>query len=88
MIRKNKTQSIDKFIEDALYSKNFGYYSKNNPFGKKGDFVTAPLISPLFSEMITIWVISFWIKIGKPKNFYLSSWVLGMVLFVRRSVEL
>ena len=69
MIRKNKTQSIDKFIEDALYNKRFGYYSKNNPFGKKGDFITAPLISPLFSEMITIWVISFWIKIGKPKKF-------------------
>ena len=69
MIRKNKTQSIDKFIEEALYSKHFGYYSKNNPFGKKGDFITAPLISPLFSEMITIWVISYWIKIGKPKKF-------------------
>ena len=57
-----KTQSIDKFIETALYDKNIGYYSKQNPFGKKGDFITAPLISPLFSEMICIWIISFWIK--------------------------
>ncbi len=64
-----KTQSIDKFIETALYDKNIGYYSKQNPFGKKGDFITAPLISPLFSEMICIWIISFWIKIGKPKKF-------------------
>ena len=61
--------SIDKFIEKALYDKKFGYYSKKNPFGKKGDFITAPLISPLFSEMISIWVISYWIKIGKPKKF-------------------
>ena len=38
---------------------------------KNGDFVTAPLISPLFSEMISVWVISFWIKLGKPKNFSL-----------------
>ena len=62
-------QSIESFIESALYDKNSGYYYKNNPFGNKGDFVTAPLISPLFSEMIAIWIISFWINIGKPKNF-------------------
>ncbi len=61
-------QSIDSFIEKALYDKKFGYYSQKNPFGKNGDFITAPLISPLFSEMISIWLISFWFKIGKPKN--------------------
>ncbi len=69
MINQNTTKSIDKFIESALYDKKFGYYSLNNPFGKKGDFITAPIISPIFSEMISIWIISFWIKIKKPKNF-------------------
>ena len=65
----NGVQSVDNFIENALYNKNYGYYSKKNPFGKKGDFVTAPLISPLFSEMILIWVVSYWIHLGKPKKF-------------------
>ena len=69
MINLNGIQSVDKFIENALYDKNYGYYSKKNPFGKKGDFVTAPLISPLFSEMILIWVVSYWIHLGKPKKF-------------------
>ena len=69
MINQNDIQPVDKFIEKALYDKKIGYYSKFNPFGKKGDFVTAPLISPLFSEMITVWVISFWIKLGKPNRF-------------------
>ena len=68
MTKKNFTQSIDNFIEKALYDKKTGYYSQKNPFGKKGDFITAPIISPLFSEMISIWLISFWFKIGKPKN--------------------
>ena len=44
---------------------------KKNPFGKKGDFITAPNISILFSEMIAIWVISFWEKLGCPKQFNL-----------------
>ena len=69
MINLHGTLSIDKFIEKALYNKNFGYYFRKNPFGKKGDFVTSPLISPLFSEMVFIWIISFWMKIGKPKKF-------------------
>ena len=69
MINLNGVQSIDEFIENALYDKNYGYYSKKNPFGLKGDFVTAPLISPIFSEMILIWVISYWISLGKPKKF-------------------
>jgi cyclopropane-fatty-acyl-phospholipid synthase len=32
---------------------------KKNPFGKEGDFITAPNITRLFSEIIAIWVINF-----------------------------
>ena len=39
--------------------------------GKGGDFITAPNISILFSEMIAIWVISFWEKLDCPKKFNL-----------------
>ena len=39
-----------------------------NPFGKKGDFITAPNISILFSEMLAIWCISFWENLGYPKK--------------------
>ena len=69
MINLNGTRSLDNFIDSALYDKNYGYYTKKNPFGKKGDFITAPIISPLFSEIILIWVISYWISLGKPKKF-------------------
>ena len=60
---------VDKFIENALYDSKKGYYSKKNPFGKTGDFITAPGISPLFSEMIALWIISFWESLNKPKKF-------------------
>ena len=42
---------------------------KKNPFGKKGDFVTAPNISRLFSEMIAIWIIKFLAKFRITKKF-------------------
>ena len=62
---------LDKFINLSLYDKKFGYYMKKNPFGEQGDFITAPNISRLFSEMIAIWVVSFWQSLGSPKKFNL-----------------
>ena len=62
---------LDKFINLSLYDRNFGYYMKKNPFGTKGDFITAPNISRIFSEMIAIWVVSFWKSLGSPKKFNL-----------------
>ena len=69
--RNNNLFTLDKFIEDSLYNKRYGYYMKKNPFGKSGDFITSPNISILFSEMIAIWVISFWEKLDCPKQFNL-----------------
>ena len=67
---KNKIP-LDEYINFSLYNKNKGYYMKKNPFGKLGDFTTAPNISRLFSEMIAIWILSFWQNLGSPKNFNL-----------------
>ena len=65
----SKVLPIDQFIENVLYNKKVGYYSSKIPFGKKGDFLTAPGISNLFSEIIGIWLISTWYTLGRPKNF-------------------
>ena len=70
-INRSTNLPLDKFIELALYNKNSGYYMKKNPFGKKGDFITAPNITRLFSEIVAIWIITFWKSIGSPKKFNL-----------------
>tara|TARA_Y100000816_G_C25728587_1_gene383823 strand:- start:3 stop:362 length:360 start_codon:yes stop_codon:yes gene_type:complete len=59
---------LDDYINLSLYDKKKGYYMKKNPFGKKGDFTTAPNISRLFSEMIAVWIVNFWQNLGSPKN--------------------
>ena len=71
MRTNNKDLPLDQFIEFALYDKDKGYYMKKNPFGKEGDFITAPNITRLFSEIIAIWVVTFWKSIGSPKKFNL-----------------
>ena len=70
-INRSNNLSLDKFINLVLYDKRSGYYMKKNPFGKEGDFITAPNITRLFSELIAIWTITFWKSIGSPKKFNL-----------------
>ncbi len=70
-IFQKKPIPVDQFIEKILYEPKIGYYSSKDPFGKKGDFITSPTISNLFSEIIAIWLVSTWEKIGKPKKFNL-----------------
>jgi len=68
LLKNNSKIPLDKFINKVLYDKNKGYYMNKNPIGRKGDFITSPNISVMFSEIITIWLISFWEKIGCPKK--------------------
>ena len=68
ILKKQKPIPVDRFMNLSLYNKKFGYYMKNNPFGKKGDFVTSPHISNFFGEMIGIWCVAFWEHLGKPKK--------------------
>ena len=68
-INSKKPLPVDDFIEKILYEPKVGYYSSKNPFGKNGDFITSPTISNLFSEIIGIWLVSVWEKMGKPKIF-------------------
>ena len=70
-ISRSTNLALDQFIDWALYDKNSGYYMKKNPFGKEGDFITAPNITRLFSEIIAVWIITFWKSIGSPQKFNL-----------------
>jgi cyclopropane-fatty-acyl-phospholipid synthase len=71
ILKEKKSIPLDQFINISLYDKKFGYYMKKNPFGKEGDFVTSPLVSNLFGEMLAIWCVAFWEHIGKPRKILL-----------------
>ena len=86
-IKKNYKLPLDKFINFSLYNKKNGYYIKKNPFGKEGDFITAPNISRLFSEMIAIWIVAYWQNLGSPKKFNLIELGAGNGEMMRVIVE-
>ncbi len=44
-----------EFMNTALYAPGLGYYSAGlKKFGKQGDFITAPEVSPLFSQCLAL----------------------------------
>tara|TARA_Y100000590_G_scaffold413885_1_gene510201 strand:+ start:3565 stop:4629 length:1065 start_codon:yes stop_codon:yes gene_type:complete len=71
ILKEQKSIPLDEFINIALYDKKTGYYMKKNPFGKEGDFITSPLISNLFGEMLAVWCVALWENIGKPRKILL-----------------
>jgi len=68
---------IDKFMEIILSSQKDSYYRSKNPIGEDSDFITAPEISQMFGEMVGIWAIDNWNKLGKPSNLNLVEFGAG-----------
>jgi NADH dehydrogenase [ubiquinone] 1 alpha subcomplex assembly factor 7 len=63
--------SVADFMEIALGDPDGGYYATRDPFGVDGDFTTAPEISQMFGELIGLWCVDTWQRIGAPEHFAL-----------------
>jgi NADH dehydrogenase [ubiquinone] 1 alpha subcomplex assembly factor 7 len=48
------------------------YYATREPFGRAGDFVTAPEISQMFGELVGLWLADIWARSGAPEPFILA----------------
>lgn len=56
--------SLADYMALALSHPEHGYYTKYDPLGLRGDFITAPEISQIFGEMIGVWTIEAWRQMG------------------------
>ena len=62
---------LGEYMALCLAHPEHGYYMTRDPFGKGGDFTTAPEISQLFGEMIGVWLADVWAQMGSPSEFTL-----------------
>ncbi len=60
--------SVAQFMTMALHDPEGGYYATRDPFGRGGDFTTAPEISQMFGELLGLWIVQCWHYQGKPKR--------------------
>ncbi len=56
----------------CLADPEHGYYMRGEPFGRAGDFITAPEISQIFGELVGLWTIGAWEMLGSPDPFVLA----------------
>ena len=57
---------VAQFMALALGHPVHGYYAARDPFGARGDFITAPEISQMFGELIGLWAAAAWNEMGCP----------------------
>jgi NADH dehydrogenase [ubiquinone] 1 alpha subcomplex assembly factor 7 len=71
-IRSQGPIAVSAFMTIALGHPEYGYYRHRDPFGRAGDFITAPEISQMFGEMIGLWCVAVWHAMGEPDPFVLA----------------
>ena len=63
--------SVARYMTACLHDPDFGYYATRPALGLGGDFITAPLVSQMFGELLGVWAASAWELMGRPQPFRL-----------------
>jgi NADH dehydrogenase [ubiquinone] 1 alpha subcomplex assembly factor 7 len=71
-IRAYGPMTVAEYMESCLSDPFYGYYMRREPFGRYGDFVTAPEVTQMFGELIGVWTIVTWEAMGSPKDLVLA----------------
>ena len=66
LVRADGPLRLDRYMELCLAHPEHGYYRTRDPFGRDGDFVTAPEVSQMFGELIGVWCVDAWDAAGQP----------------------
>jgi NADH dehydrogenase [ubiquinone] 1 alpha subcomplex assembly factor 7 len=67
-IRLNGPMTAAQYMTACLHDPEDGYYAVRPRLGEDGDFITAPLVSQMFGELIGLWCAETWSRMGRPKR--------------------
>ena len=62
---------VAQFMAACLGDPSAGYYTTRDPFGRGGDFITAPEVSQMFGELVGAACVSAYQALGEPGRFNL-----------------
>lgn len=63
--------TVADYVTRRLHDPQDGYYATRPNLGARGDFITAPLVSQMFGELIGLWAVEVWTRLGSPERFRL-----------------
>ena len=58
--------SVAEYFTRCLHDPRDGYYATRPALGEGGDFLTAPGVSQMFGELIGLWILETWNRMGRP----------------------
>jgi NADH dehydrogenase [ubiquinone] 1 alpha subcomplex assembly factor 7 len=58
--------TVAQYMTACLHDPQDGYYATRPALGAAGDFITAPLVSQMFGELIGLWLVETWTRLGRP----------------------
>ncbi|GAB0087428.1 Protein arginine methyltransferase NDUFAF7 [Sergentomyia squamirostris] len=65
-IRATGPITVASYMKEILTNPSGGYYMSKDVFGKEGDFITSPEIGQIFGEMVAVWMVAEWRRMGSP----------------------
>ncbi len=65
-IRVNGPLTVAQYMSACLHDPSDGYYATRPRLGAEGDFITAPMVSQMFGELIGLWSAEVWTRLGRP----------------------
>jgi len=63
---------VDAYMARCLHDPIDGYYATRPALGEAGDFITAPMVSQMFGELIGLWAVETWRALGSPPRVLLA----------------
>jgi NADH dehydrogenase [ubiquinone] 1 alpha subcomplex assembly factor 7 len=60
--------TVADYVTRCLHDPEGGYYATRPAIGATGDFITAPMISQMFGELIGLWAVELWHRLGAPER--------------------
>ena len=66
LIRQGGPLTVAQYMHACLHDQADGYYATRPRLGEAGDFLTAPLASQMFGELIGLWCVEAWRRLGSP----------------------
>ncbi len=60
--------TVADYVTRCLHDPQGGYYATRPAIGATGDFITAPMISQMFGELIGLWAVELWHRLGAPER--------------------
>ncbi|MEZ5166233.1 MAG: SAM-dependent methyltransferase [Acidimicrobiales bacterium] len=86
-IGRDGPMPVSRYVEAALYDPVGGFYTAGGRAGRRGDFLTAPEVGPLFGAVVARAIDHWWTQAGRPAVFPVLEWGAGPGTLARAVVQ-